>query len=457
MKGLFDRNRIERILKTDPAFNLVEKTCKLLRSNNFMSLLVGGCVRDLILGKKPKDYDIATDATPDLIKKLFPKVIEVGISFGVCKVVDGDQAVEVTTLRKESGYQDRRHPDMVQFIQDVKEDASRRDFTVNAFYLDIDTFEIYDFFEGLVDLENKIIKSIGDPKKRFEEDNLRMLRAIRFSTQLEFSIDQKTFETIKSLAYNILNISWERIRDEFKLIITAKNRKQGLEFLDNSYLLQYILPELVACKGIAQPPEFHPEGDVFVHSLLSLEKLESYDFILSFATLLHDIGKVPTFQIADRIRFNNHDNKGAEMAEKVAERFKLSNKEKEKLVWLIKNHLIFKDIKNMKISKIKRLFNEPYYPDLELLYKADKLAANQDLSDYEYTINLRKSIPPIKPKPVISGFDLIELGLKPSPVFKKILNYITDLQLENKIKTKQEAIEKVRELINTQLWVKKDD
>ncbi|MFN7181652.1 MAG: CCA tRNA nucleotidyltransferase, partial [Planctomycetota bacterium] len=332
-------------------------------------------------------------------------------------------------------------------------DASRRDFTINAFYLDIETREIFDFFGGLRDLEEKIIRAIGEPRKRFEEDNLRMLRAVRFATQLGFCVEKETFDTIKDLAHNILNISWERIREEFKLIITMPNRKKGLELLDQSNLLQYILPEVVAGKGVPQPPDFHPEGDVFTHSLLSVEKLESFDFSLSFATLLHDIGKIPTFQVADRIRFNNHDNIGAQMAEKVAERFKLSNKEKEKIVWLIRNHLIFKDIKNMRLSKIKRLFNEAYYSELELLYKADKLAANGDLSDYEYTVNLRKTIPPEKPRPIISGDDLIELGLQPSPLFKKILNHISDLQLENKIKTKEQAIEEVRKIIDNNLII----
>ncbi len=443
------KEQVGKVLLSDARYKVVRKTYNILKQNNYVALLVGGCVRDLLLGRTPKDYDIATNAIPEVVKKLYPKIIEVGVSFGVCKVVEENETVEITTFRKEGGYQDKRRPDNVEFISSIKEDAQRRDFTINAFYLDIDTFELMDFFDGLSDLKNKIIRAIGNPQERFSEDNLRMMRAVRFATQLGFTIENDTLNAIKKMAKNILNVSWERIREEFKLIITSANRNRGIELLDKVGLLAEILPELTAAKGVPQPPEFHPEGDVFVHSLLTLEKLESTDFILSFTALIHDIGKVPTFQVADRIRFNNHDNVGADMSLIISDRFKLSNKEKGRMEWLIRNHLIFKDIKSMRVSRIKRLFNEIYYPDLELLYKADKLAANGDLTDYEYTVNLRRGMPPEKPQPLIKGQDLINVGLKPSPLFKKILNYILDLQLEGKIKTKSEAIERVKELMKT--------
>lgn len=443
------REGIKKIFLSDPRYEIVRNVYNILKRNNYEALLVGGCVRDLILGTKPKDYDVATNATPDIVKKLYPKVVEVGVSFGVCKVVYGGETVEITTFRKEEGYQDKRRPDSVQFIVDIKEDAQRRDFTVNALYLDIDTFKIIDFFDGIKDLNDKVIRAIGDPRKRFSEDNLRIIRAIRFATQLGFTVDIETLKAIKDMSKEILNVSGERIREEFKIIITSKNRKMGIELCDKVDLLDKLLPELTAGKGVPQPPDFHPEGDVFIHSLLSLEKLESFDFILSFAALIHDIGKVPTFQIADRIRFNNHDNVGADMSLDISDRFRLSNKEKDRMEWLIRNHLIFKDIKKMRISRIKRLFNEPYYPDLELLYKADKMAANGDLRDYDYTVNLRSCMPSEKPQPIIKGHDLIDLGLKPSPLFKKILNYIVDMQLEGKIKTRKQAIEKVKKLIDT--------
>lgn len=444
-----NREEMKKVLFLDTRYEVVKEVYNVLKRNGYAALLVGGCVRDLFLGKKPKDYDIATDATPEAIKKLYPKIIEVGVSFGVCKVIHNGETVEITTFRKEGGYQDKRHPGSVEFISNVKEDAERRDFTINALYLDLDNFEIMDFFGGVNDLKNKIIRAIGNPEERFEEDNLRMMRAVRFATQLGFSVEAQTLNAIKKLSKNILNVSWERIREEFKLIITSGNRRKGIELCDEVELLDKILPELVQCKGVAQPPEFHPEGDVFIHSLLTLEKLESYDFILSFSALIHDIGKPKTFQVADRIRFNNHDNVGADMSLAISKRFKLSIKEKEKMEWLIRNHLIFKDIKKMRLSRIKRLFNEVYYPDLELLYKADKLGANGDLSDYEYTRNLRATLPPEKPQPLIKGQDLINLGLHPSPIFKKILNYIVDLQLEGSIKSKEEAIEKVKQLIKS--------
>lgn len=412
-----------------------------LTNNGFEAYFVGGCVRDIVLGLEPKDYDIATSAKPDEIIKLFPKTVGVGKAFGVITVIIDGLSFEVATFRSESGYSDGRRPTTITFTS-AKEDVLRRDFTINGLLLDPQTNKIIDYVDGEADIKRKIIKTIGDPKKRFEEDKLRILRAIKFATRFKFSIDPKTWEALILYSKEIGQISAERIRQEIVSILTQGNAKEGFELLDQSGILKEILPELLALKGVEQPPEYHPEGDVWVHTMIMLDMLKNPSPELAWAILLHDIGKPGTFSIRDRIRFDGHDKLGAEMAETILRRFKCSNETIERVSSLIDQHLRFKDAPKMRQSKLKRFLRQDHFDEHLELHRIDCLSSHRNLELYDFCKQKLQEIPPevIKPPRLITGKDLMAMGLEPGPLFAKILNEVETEQLEGNLQTKEEAI-----------------
>lgn len=417
-----------------------------LRSQNHQAYFAGGCVRDKLLGILPKDYDIATSASPVAITQLFKKTIPVGIQFGVILVVEDGIAFEVATFRSEGAYSDGRRPDSILFTS-VEQDAKRRDFTVNGLYFDPEKNQILDFVGGERDIGARIIQTIGNPEDRFLEDHLRMLRAVRFSVQLGFALEQRTLEAVKKHAKLIERVSAERIRDEFCKILTSANPAQGVRLLDSTGLLTHFLPEMETLKGVEQPPEFHPEGDVFVHTLLLLEALKSPPMELAMGALLHDIAKPATFVRApDRIRFHGHERLGAEMAKKICKRLAFPNSQTDLISTLVAEHLRFKDASQMKKSTLRRFFALDRF-DLHLeLHRLDCLASHKNLDAHEYC---RKklaefSAEPAPLKKLITGADLLELGFRPGKEMGRILRGVEDAVLEGTIHTKEEAIDYVQ-------------
>lgn len=421
---------------------------KTLQTHGHKAYFAGGCVRDMIMGNESADYDIATSALPQEVLRLFDKTIPVGAQFGVVIVVKNGHNFEVATFRKEGSYSDGRHPDYVAFTT-PEDDVKRRDFTINGLLYDPVNDEVLDYVGGQADISSGIIRTIGNPIERFSEDKLRMIRAVRFASQFDFPIQEETRKAIIKLANEINIVSAERIRDELEKILKGKNPHIGIKLLDELSLLKEILPEVSEMKGVRQPENFHPEGDVFVHTLLCLSKMNNPTWTLAMGVLLHDIGKTVTFEETDRIRFNLHEKVGADMTKKICNRLKTSNDEKERIVWLVMKHLYFKDAQKMRLSKLKRLFANEGYPELAELCRIDALSSSGDLSDYYYCQEMlgRLSQEEVKPKPLITGRDLIEMGLKPGPMFKEILTRVEDEQLEENLKTKEEAIEMVKAIV----------
>lgn len=418
---------------------------KTLKKSGFEAYFVGGCVRDLLMNHTPKDYDVATSATPEEITKLFPKTIEIGKAFGVITVVTEQHNFEVATFRSEGAYSDGRRPDKITFTN-AKEDVLRRDFTINGLLYDPETDKVIDFINGQNDINQNIIKTIGDPDKRFDEDKLRMLRAIKFASRFKFSIEPKTWNAIKSHSKEINKISAERIRQELTGILTEGNARTGFELLDQSGLLKEVLPEISNLKGVEQPPEFHPEGDVWIHTLMMLDMLKNPTPELALAVLLHDIGKPATFTIKERIRFDGHDKLGAEMAETILKRLKCSNETIERVKSLIDQHLKFKDAPKMRTSKLKRFLRQAHFDEHLELHRLDCTSSHRNLELYEFCEQKLQEIPPevIKPPRLITGKELIDLGFKPGPQFSQILNEIETEQLEGNLQTKEDAIEYIK-------------
>jgi poly(A) polymerase len=433
-----------------------------LRRHSHRAYLVGGCVRDLLLGREPADYDVATDATPSEVMKIFPDSYDVGAQFGVVLVpvlkenkdlmVSGvtppaHDVVEVATFRSDIGYTDGRHPDQVRFSRSPREDVERRDFTINGLLLDPITNELLDFVEGRKDLAAKVIRTIGKPAERFREDKLRMLRAVRFAARFQFTIEPKTFQAIQMLAHEIHQVSRERIRDELTKMMTEGHARVALLDLDQTGLLHEVLPEIAAMKGVEQSPEFHPEGDVFVHTLLLLDKLPfPCPPTLAWGALLHDVGKPPTFRVApDRIRFDEHVEVGVRMAEEICRRLRFSNDETEQILALVANHMRFADVTRMKDSTFKKFVRMPHFDEHLELHRIDCQASHGDLSLYQFTRDKMSSMPPeaIRPAPLITGDDLIAAGHKPGPRFKEILSAVEDAQLEGRLESKAQAMELV--------------
>ena len=410
-------------------------------------------MRDLVMDRVPEDYDIATDAVPDEVMKLFRKTIPVGVSFGVVRVILGDHEFEVATFRSDGEYLDGRHPTEVRFSGE-KEDALRRDFTVNGMFYDPMKDHVIDYVNGQADIEAKVIRAIGDPDDRFGEDHLRLMRAVRFAARFQYAIDPLTEAAIRKAAPRINQVSSERIRDEIGKMLTDPHPAEGIRMLYRTGLLQVILPEVVAMDGVEQPEEFHPEGDVLTHTLLLLdimtqpaERSAPVSAELAFGALLHDIGKPPTFSRRDRIRFDNHCEVGARMARKVAQRLRFSNEQTQHLTDLVRDHLKFKDVKKMRESTLKRFLRQPYFSDHLELHRLDCLASHGDLTHWEFCRDKLRDLPPevIRPPRLITGDDLIGMGYSPGPVFRKILTIVEDAQLEGRIKTSEEATMLVKE------------
>ncbi|MGB6689343.1 MAG: CCA tRNA nucleotidyltransferase [Terracidiphilus sp.] len=471
-----------------------------LRAAGYEAYLAGGCVRDLLLGREPIDYDVATSATPDVVLNMFPRTFGVGAHFGVVLVATdvngGDPAekkefvlTEVATFRSDGAYSDGRHPDAVKYTESAEEDVRRRDFTINGLLLDPEKLfpqglkpallsednvraeartlqiagagalayqpvrvlrsAVIDYVGGLADLDAGVIRAIGRPELRFEEDRLRMLRAVRFAARFGFEIEDGTRAAIRALAPRIHAVSRERVRDELTKMLTEGHARRAFELLDETGLLAQLLPEVAKMKGVEQPPQFHPEGDVWTHTLLLLDQLEAGSAAtLAWGALLHDVGKPPTFRSApDRIRFDGHVEVGAAMGAEICRRFRFSNEEMRQILALIENHMRFADAPRMKASTLKRFFRlEDFDQHLEL-HKMDCLAAHRNLEIYEFVRERFEAMPEetVRPRPLLTGRELIAAGYAPGPGFKEMLSTVEDAQLEGTIATEEEAMALVRE------------
>jgi poly(A) polymerase len=419
-----------------------------LRVAGHTAYFAGGCVRDLLHGQIPKDFDIATDARPEVVQKIFPRTYAVGAHFGVIVVLEDDFQFEVATFRSDGVYLDGRRPVEVHFAT-AKEDAARRDFTINGMFFDPEKDEVIDFVGGRADLERRLIRAIGDPGQRFAEDRLRMLRAVRFATVLDFEIEAATWDAVGASAASINQISAERIRAELVKIFLSPNRTRGWDLLDASSLLRGILPEMEAMKGCEQPPQFHPEGDVFKHTRIMLEMLPTEASLpLVFSVLFHDVAKPPTATVDEegRIRFNGHDRIGAEMTEQIMERLRFSRAEIDATVEAVRQHMVFKDVPNMRVAKLKRFMARPTFKDELELHRVDCASSHAMMDNYEFLLTKKDEFAnePIIPPPLVRGDDLIALGLEPGPKFGEILEAVETRQLEGALRDRKEAIEWVK-------------
>jgi poly(A) polymerase len=417
-----------------------------LRASGHQAYLAGGCVRDLLLGRGPKDYDVVTDAAPQRVQELFPDAIAVGAQFGVLLVRREGVQVEVATFRSDHAYLDGRRPSGVTFTGSAEEDVGRRDFTINGLLYDPEREEILDYVGGRRDLAARLVRAIGDPVERFAEDHLRLVRAVRFAARLGFEIEPATFAAIRAEAASVTQVAVERLRDELVRILTEGGARRGFELLDAAGLLVHVLPEVAAMKGVAQPPEFHPEGDVWIHTLLMLEMLRQPTATLAMGVLLHDVGKPPTYRVAERIRFDGHVEVGARMAREICERLRFSRRETERIVALVENHLRFKDAPRMKESTLKRFLRLEGFEEHLELHRLDCLSSHRNLENYELVRLAWTTLPgeAIHPSPLLTGHDLIAAGYTPGPVFHRILRAVEEAQLENRVKTRTEALELVQ-------------
>jgi poly(A) polymerase len=449
--------------------NFATSVIRTLRHQGFQAYLAGGCVRDLLLQREPADYDIATSATPAQVMEIFPDTYAVGAQFGVVlvphytvtsvpSVVEpsaGDlqnarrsHTVEVATFRSDLRYSDGRRPDEVRFTEDPREDVARRDFTINGMMLDPVGGEVLDFVGGRNDLAAGIIRAIGDPARRFAEDKLRMLRAVRFAARFEYEIETETLAAIRHSAHEIQVVSRERVRDELTKMLTESHARRAFLLLDECGLLKEILPEITAMKGVQQPPEFHPEGDVFAHTLLLLENLpHPCPPTLAWGALLHDAGKPATFRVApDRIRFDNHVDVGVKIAEDICERLRFSNNAASQVLALVDNHMRFSHATRMNQSTLKKFLRMPSFDEHLALHRADSLASHRNLSTYEFVREKLAEIPPekIRPAALVTGDDLIAAGYVPGPKFREIIEAVEDAQLEGRLSSREAALEFVK-------------
>lgn len=443
---------------TSPKAIEATRIAQSLRQHGYSAYLVGGCVRDLLLNREPADYDVATSATPHEVIRIFPQTFAVGAQFGVVLVPvrrddqDGERAnfaTEVATFRSDGAYSDGRHPDGVQFAKDARMDVQRRDFTINGLLLDPDTREVLDYVGGRDDLQRGIVRTIGEARQRFGEDKLRMLRAVRFAARFGYAIDDQTFAAIRELAPQIHQVSYERVRDEILKMLTEGRARRAFELLDQTNLLEQVLPEIKKMQGVEQPPQYHPEGDVWIHTLILLEGLPAgCSKTLALGALLHDVGKPPTFRVApDRIRFDGHAEIGTKMAAEICRRFRLSNDDTSQVLSLVANHMRFADVTRMKDSTLKRFFRLPGFEQHLELHRLDCMSSHRDLSLYDFAREKFHALPAeqIRPQPLITGDDLIAAGYKPGPQFKELLTAVEDAQLDGSITTKEEALALVRQ------------
>jgi putative nucleotidyltransferase with HDIG domain len=420
--------------------------CDTLRGNGYQALLVGGCVRDLLLGLEPADYDVTTNARPEQVVGLFPESIAVGAQFGVILIPRDGLKVEVATFRSDVGYSDGRHPDRVVYSKTAQEDVQRRDFTINALLMRHDTGEVLDFVGGQADLEAKVIRAIGEPDRRFAEDKLRMMRAVRFAARFGFETEAATFLAIRRRVGEIGQVSRERLHEELTKLLTEGAARRAFELLDETWLLQQVLPEIGAMKGVQQPPQYHPEGDVWIHTLMMLEGLPGGTApTLAWGVLLHDVGKPPTFQSAvetgDRIRFNNHVEVGVRMAEAICRRLRFSSEDTEQILALVENHMKFGAVEEMRTSTLKKFVRLPHFEEHLALHRLDCLSSHRHLDSYEFVRRFLEVTPPeqVRPERLLTGDDLQAMGFRPGPLFAQILRALEDGQLEGQISTREEA------------------
>jgi poly(A) polymerase len=462
-----------------------------LRAAGHEAYFAGGCVRDLLLGREPKDFDVATSAEPDVVLGMFERTFAVGAQFGVVLVVcdpgggaDAGSATEkelaereyvvteVATFRSDGAYSDGRHPDAVRYTRSAEEDVRRRDFTINGLLLDPNLLfpqglkpgslaeqnvraeartlhAVTDFVGGVADLVAGVVRAIGRPEARFEEDRLRMLRAVRFAARFGFAIEEETKRAIRALAKRIDSVSRERVRDELTKMLTEGHARKAFELLDETGLLAEVLPEVARMKGVEQPPEYHPEGDVWVHTLGLLGQLdEGCSATLAWGALLHDVGKPPTFRRApDRVRFDGHVEVGVAMGEEICRRFRFSNEETRQIVALIQNHMRFAHADRMKTSTLKRFFRLEGFEEHLALHRMDCMAASGNLDHWEFVRERWQAMPEetLRPKPLLTGRELIAAGYKPGAGFKEMLRAVEDAQLEGVIGSEDEALRLVRE------------
>jgi poly(A) polymerase len=430
-----------------------ERICRDLRRAGHQAYFVGGCVRDILLEREPADYDVATDAAPEQVQQLFPQSLAVGAKFGVIVVTEdsGDGAslqVEVATFRSDVGYSDGRHPDSVVYSDSPEQDARRRDFTINALLLDPESKEVLDFVGGRDDLRAGIIRAIGRPQDRFAEDKLRMIRAVRFAARFRYAIEASTFTAIVKFAPEIHEVSAERLRDELTKILTEGAARRGFELLDETRLLPELLPEISRMKGVEQPPQFHPEGDVWTHTLMMIEGLRAgCSRTLAWGVLLHDVGKPPTFAPPSgpggRIRFDEHVEVGTRMAEEICRRLRFSNDDTAQIASLVANHLRFKDVPQMKPSTLKRFVRLDRFDEHLELHRLDCSSSHGHLDNYEFVRRFLADTPPeqVRPARLVTGDDLISLGHAPGPAFHGILEAVEEAQLNGKVSTREEALQ----------------
>jgi poly(A) polymerase len=426
-----------------PALFVAER----LKDAGFTAYFAGGSVRDFLMKRKCEDVDVATNARPEQVEKLFEKTIPVGKQFGVILVVAEGRSIEVATFRREGGYQDGRHPSKVEFT-DAKEDATRRDFTVNGLFYDPFAEKVLDFVGGQEDIKRKVIKAIGDPRKRFEEDKLRLMRAVRFASTLGFEVEAETWKAVKEFAPLIKQVSPERIRDEIVKIFSRPGAAHGFDLLSESGLMQEILPEIEAMKGVEQPKDYHPEGDVFVHTRLLMEKLEPGDPVLAMAALLHDVGKPPTFKVREgKPTFYEHAYVGAEMTRTIMKRLRFSNELIDAVAECVANHMKFADVQKMRAGKLKIFVGRPTFEKEMELHKIDCQSCHGMMDNYYFLKEKLKEYAQeeLKPKPLLNGHDVLALGVKPGPEVKVLLEEAYILQLEGQISDSEKA----------QTWLKK--
>ena len=451
-----------RIIRIMSARELANSICEMLQRNKHQALLVGGCVRDLLLGREPADFDVATDATPVEVAGLFPESVAVGAQFGVMLIPKNGLKVEVATFRSDMDYSDGRHPDRVVYSKTPQEDVQRRDFTINGLLMRHDNCEVLDFVGGQRDLSAGVIRAIGDPEVRFAEDKLRMMRAVRFAARFGFQVQEATFRAIRRRVREVQQVSPERIREELTKMLTEGAARRAFELLDETWLLGQVLPEIAAMKGVEQPPGFHPEGDVWIHTRLMLEQLaKGASPTLAWGVLLHDVGKPPTFQPAeetgDRIRFNHHVDVGVKIAEEICRRLRFSNEDAEQIAALVENHMRFGAVEAMKKATLKRFVRLPRFDEHLELHRLDCLSSHRHLDSYQFVQHFLDETPPeqVRPERVLTGDDLLAMGFQPGPEFARILRGVEDAQLEGQLKTKEQATEYV--LRNFKRKQKKDE
>ena len=452
----------------DPKRQFAIEIVRRLQEAGHQALWAGGCVRDLVMGNQPDDFDVATSARPDAVQQLFRRTLAVGASFGVIIVVGrkDEGQVEVATFRTEGPYSDGRHPDRVDFST-PEADAMRRDFTINGMFYDPVRNQLHDFVEGRADIERRVIRAIGEPRERFTEDKLRLLRAVRFAARFEFALDPATESAVREMAREIGVVSPERIQQELRRLLEDRNRTSAIRLADRVGLLNAILPEVTAMHAIPQGKPMQPTGDLWDHSLFVLEKLGDAwrsttsglsltnaapepSFTLALGALLHDVGKPETMsREGDRLTFYHHEHTGSRMAGQIARRLRLSNDDRERIEWLVEYHMYLSDAKHMRLAKLKRTLVHPGIAELLALHRADAVASTGTAEHVDYCEQMLRELPQIElnPPPLLTGHDLVRLDLKPGPLFKELLDKVREAQLDGAIRSKMEAIALAKRLL----------